>query len=133
MKINLADPRCKFRENPPHRFLAVWGYRKMTPIRNFEKVNFSISGRFFQLKKRKNQKKVKIFFPRPPGSLTRSPDEFTFPDAIAKGFFLPNFAAEWDAQTCRPPTGGQPPGNRRATAGQPPEVLQEAFIKQNPI
>ena len=34
-------------------------------------------------------KKSKKNFPRPPGSLTRSPAVLQFPDAIAEGFFLP--------------------------------------------
>ena len=52
-----------------------------------------------------------------------------FPDAIAKGFFLPNFAAEWDAQTCRPPTGGRRPGVGRATAGGSPEGFWKSKVK----
>ena len=52
-----------------------------------------------------------------------------FPDAIAKGFFLPNFAAEWDAQTCRPPTGEQPAGNRRATGKGSPEGFWKSKVR----
>ena len=40
---------------------------------------------------------------------------FLFPDAIAKGIFLPNIGAEWVTQTCRAAWAGLRTGFRRMT------------------
>ena len=60
---------------------------------NFWKMIFWIFGSIFQLKNWKKWKKSKKFFPRPPGSLTRSPAVLLIPGCDSEGFFLPFLSA----------------------------------------
>ena len=86
-------------------FLEISIFRSLTPLtEKIEKIEF-FAGLPIEVPRCYNHRILITFL---------NAIAIIFPDAIAKGFFLPNFAAEWDARTC-------PPASAPASAGGSPE------------
>ena len=68
-------------------FLEISIFRSLTPLmKKIEKIDF-FAGLPVEVPRGYNHRILIIFL---------NAIAIIFPDAIAKGFFLPNFAAEWD-------------------------------------